>query len=163
MANIQVTPQVAALAATLKSQLESLPTSRELTDEEAEALYCGIYPLAMQGRYEEARARFTLLITFKPTNLKYLGALALTHRHLGRHEDAVSLYRLMDGLDPGNPEYTLAMAECRLHLRQQEQATKLLNDVVEFCESWGLAGPVLDRARALRDLTQPRGDHAARH
>jgi len=151
------------LSSLLKARLGALEANTRITPGEAEALYDLGYQRAVQGSHQEALGYFTILVGFKPSEIKYLKALAYVQQALKQFDEALAIYRMLDILDPLNPRYTLSMAECYLQQRRTGSASALLEDVIEFCEVRDAQDPLLERARMLYQRAQTGVADASTH
>ncbi len=142
--------------------LEDEAAAGPISDQEAETLYDLGLKFSRQGQHASALGFFALACHLRPVSLKYLRALALTHKALGQHAEAIRMFRVLDAMDPVKPHYTIEIAECHLRAGDAQECRRLLDDVVAHCERHGSQAEALERARALvQILDESEAQHAA--
>jgi Flp pilus assembly protein TadD len=153
MTPIAESSSTAEAFAAFRASLEALPSSTRVSAAEAEALYAMVHSAIVQGQHDTALRYLALLTFLKPTEPRYLGALALTYKHLGLFTEALNVYSFLALMEPAELLHTLAVAESHLLLQQPEKARPLLAFVVDTSVAGGGAGKVRDRALALLKLS----------
>lgn len=141
-----------AFAATFAA-LEALPSSQRLTTAEAEALYAMVHNAIMQGQHEAALKYLALLTFLKPTEPRYLNALALTYKEVGLADEAFKVYCYLALLEPAELKHHLSVAECLLLLQDPQRAEPVLNFVIDSCQGMEGVAKLAARAQALLKLS----------
>lgn len=141
-----------AFAAT-RAALDALPSSQRLTAAEAEAVYAMVHSAIVQGQYDTALKYLGLLTFLKPTEPRYLGALALTYKKVGLTAEAYKVYCFLALLEPAELRHPLAVAECHLLLQEPERAWPLLAFVIDSSQGVAGAEKLHERAQALLKLS----------
>lgn len=160
MSSTHVSPAVAAMSEQAKTMLSSLPANSEFSDDELESFYVTGYELAQVGQYQQASNYISLAAIFRPSEPKYLRAMAVIQGKLGQHEKVMKYYRVLDAVEPCNPGNILAMAETELRMKKTDAGRSLLTQLIKYCELFDRPGPELDRARALLQLLDAKAGHA---
>ncbi len=135
--------------AAARAALEALPSSRRVTADEAEAIYTMVHSAIVQGQHDAALRYLALLTFLKPTQPRYLSALALTYKLLERFQEALNVYSFLALLEPDELLHPLAVAECHLRLQQALQARALLAFVIDSSEGVAGSEKLHVRAQAL--------------
>lgn len=152
----------ATLSDEFRQALEGLPLARALSDTDTDVVYGMAYRQLEQGHYEEARGTFWLLTMLKPARLKHAHGLAQSLRMLGRHEEAAGLFAYLWEMGrESNLQFLMAKAECEVLGRQVALAVRTIDRIVEAAARLPGTEKIRDRALALRELLQPKGDDAA--
>ncbi len=143
------------VAQELFDDLQALPSSSRLTDEQLEVIYALAYAHVTQGQYAQALPIFSILAIYGPTRRHYLAGLAVCLEKCGRYEEAIHMYSLLITLFPGSLEPALQVAECLLRLGQFADAAQELDRVLAcIAESQGRFDAFRPRAQVLRDLAE---------
>lgn len=139
--------------ATARAALEALPSSHLVTADEAEAIYGIVHGAITQGHHEIALRYLAMLTFLKPTEPRYLAALALTYKRVGLVDEALKVYSFIALLEPDEMRHPLAVAECHLLLQSPQKAWPLLGFVLDSIQ--GVAGleKLNARAQALLKLS----------
>ncbi|WP_454006041.1 SycD/LcrH family type III secretion system chaperone [Alcaligenes sp. Marseille-Q7550] len=139
----------------LYDDLQALPSSSRLTDEQLEVIYALAYAHVMQEQYAQALPLFSILAVYGPTRRHYLAGLAVCLEMCGRYEEAILMYSLLTTLFPGSLEPSMQVAECQLMLGQFSDALQELDRVLAcIAESQGRFDAFQPRAQLLRDLAE---------
>jgi type III secretion system low calcium response chaperone LcrH/SycD len=146
---------VVASVEQLKSELEALPSQGRLSNEDAQAIYALAYQSVAQARFDEAYRYFSLLTLYKPTDVAYLGGLALTYKMLKRYQAALSVYSFMAAIDAPEPQHSLSIAECLLLMGEYDEARITLDRVARYCQSHAGHAKAGNRAAALASMLTP--------
>ena len=155
---VEETMTVSDVIAKLCHELEALPSSKRLTFTDTEVIYGIAYNLVMQGRYEDALRRFSVLTVYRPMEPKYLAGLAICNQMLGRYDQAIAAFAFAAHLQPDHPEHMLSIAECELLRHSFDDARELLNLVVRFCNEKGGYEKTRLRAEGMLALVEKRAD-----
>lgn len=142
------------------AELEALPSSSRLEQADTEAIYALAYQLVAQGHFDTSYRYFSLLTLYRPTDVKYLAGLALSHKMLQRYEAAVGVYSFMALIEPAEPQHQLSIAECLLRQGETKDAQDTLALVMRFCQENSGHENVAERAKAIA-LLLSRTDDAA--
>lgn len=140
-----------------KADLEALPSSKRLSQADADAVYALAWNAIAQGRNQDALRYFALLLLYRPTNTVYLTGQALAFQRLKLFDQAIVAYSFLGVLDPANPAHTLAVGECQLLKRELHAGRETLALVVRFCKENPGHDKVQARALGLMELTRPEG------
>lgn len=143
------------------ADLEALPSSSRLDHADTEAIYALAYQFVAQGHFDTAYRYFSLLTLFRPTDVKYLAGLALSHKMLQRYEAAVGVYSFMAVIEPAEPLHQLSIAECLLLQGQTQEAQDTLALVTRFCQENSGHENAAERAKAIAMLLASRTHVAA--
>lgn len=139
----------------LYDELQALPGSSRLTDEQLEVIYALAYAHVMQEQYAQALPIFSILAVYGPTRRHYLAGLALCLEMCERYEEAIHMYSVVTLLYPDGLEPAMQVAECRLKLGQYAQALQELDQILAvIAESKGRFDALRPRTQVLRDLAQ---------
>lgn len=141
--------RVAEMAQRIVRGETTLQTEVGLKDNEIESMYLGAYNLYMNGKYEEAKKCFGLLVTFNPMTYKYCFGLAACFQILGEMESAVLFYFLSTVLDQTQPAPFLHIAECLIKLDDTVGAMENLEKVPELVGSNGRHKKIKNRAEIM--------------
>jgi Flp pilus assembly protein TadD len=141
--------------AAARAALDALPSSHRVTSDEAEAIYAMVHTAIVQGQHETALRYLALLTFLKPTEPRYLGALALTYKQVGLTTEALKVYCFLALLEPAELLHPLAVAECHLLLQEPQRAEPVLNFVIDSCRGVEGVEKLAARAQALLDLMGP--------
>ena len=136
----------------LCTELESLPSSKRLSDQEIDILYSMARNLLEQGHHEEARRYFVFLVFFRPTEARILVGLGVANQLLGRYEDAICNYALAAHAEPQQPAHSLSIAECEILQKNFAAAREMLDIVIRYCKEKGGFDKILARADGLISL-----------
>jgi type III secretion system low calcium response chaperone LcrH/SycD len=120
-----------------------------LEDKEIESMYLVAYNLYMNGKYDEAKKCFGLLMTFSPMIYKYCFGLASCFQMLGEMEHAVLFYFLSTGLDQTQPAPFLHMAECLVKLDDAIGAMENLDKVLDLTDPGSVHDKIKNRAEIM--------------
>ncbi len=142
------------------ADLEALPSSSRLDRADTEAIYALAYQFVAQGHFDTAYRYFSLLTLYRPTDVKYLAGLALSHKMLQRYEAAVGVHSFMALIEPAEPQHQLSIAECLLLQGETNDARDTLALVMRFCQENSGHENVAERAKAIA-LLLSRTDDAA--
>ncbi|MEG1767090.1 MAG: SycD/LcrH family type III secretion system chaperone [Comamonas sp.] len=143
------------------ADLAALPSSSRLDQADTEAIYALAYQQVVHGHFDTAYRYFSLLTLYRPTELKYLGGLALSYKMLQEYENAIGVYAYMAMLEEGEPEHQLSIAECLLQQGKADEARETLDLVTRFCEENSGHGKAGERAQAITALLSSRARDAA--
>lgn len=139
--------------AAFRKSLEALPSSGRINSAEAEAIYALVHSAILQGQHETALRYLALLTFLKPTEPRYLAALALTYKHLDLHDEALKVYAFLVMLEPAELQHPLSVAECYLYLDGRDMALPWLHFVLDSSDGVSVFNHVRVRAQALLDLS----------
>ena len=139
--------------AVVRKSLEALPSSGRVSAAEAEAIYALVHSAILQGQHETALRYLALLTFLKPTEPRYLAALALTYKHLDLYDEALKVYAFLVMLEPSVLQHPLSVAECHLHLDGRDLALPWLHFVLDSSDGASASTHVRARAQALLDLS----------
>lgn len=103
------------------------------SDEEMEAMYAAAYNYSAQGRHEQARQCFKMLLFFDPYSYRYCLGMACSLHLLGNLEQACVYYLLAGALDESQPAPCLHMAECLIQLDDLVGAGENLEKALALC------------------------------
>jgi type III secretion system low calcium response chaperone LcrH/SycD len=152
---MSMSPELTAIVNSVNrlcAELEALPSSRRLSDQEVDIIYSMARNLIQQGRHEEARNYFVFLAFFRPTEARVLVGLGVTNQLLGRYEDAICNYALAAHAEPQQPAHSLSIAECEILQKNFEAAREMLGIVIRYCKEKGGFDKILARADGLISL-----------
>lgn len=147
--------QIAGIVASvqeLKRTLDALPSSTRLSDGETEAIYALAHQFVVQARHEVAFRYFSLLVLYRPANVKFLQGLALTHRMLERYDEAINVYSFLATIDPDNLRHSMDIVECLLLKQEVDDARRTVQSLVAACKQSGDDKALAERAQAMIDL-----------
>ncbi len=150
--NSVATSTTADPIAELIAQLEALPSAKRLTDADTEIIYSIAYNLAASGHYADALRRFSVLMLYRPTNVKYLKGWAVCNQMLGNHDVAIANFAFAANIEPDNPEHMLSIAECEIRKQDYAAARETLRLVIGYCKAKGGFDQILERAEAMLAL-----------
>lgn len=145
-------PTTSSIFKRFLTELIALPSSSRLEQADTEAIYALAYQQAVHGHFDTAYRYFSLLTLYRPTELKYLGGLALSYKMLQEYENAIGVYAYMAMIEEGEPEHQLSIAECLLHQGKADDARATLALVTRFCEENSGHENAGERARAITAL-----------
>lgn len=151
-ANTVVAPEMTHAIAQLVAQLDALPSANRLTDADTEIVYSIAYNLAVQGHYGDALRRFSVLMLYRPTNVKYLKGWAVCNQMLENYDVAIANFAFAANIEPENPEHMLSIAECQIRKQDYAAAKESLGVVIRYCKAKGDLGQILERAEAMHAL-----------
>jgi len=154
------TVTVSGVISKLCRELEALPSSKRLSFSDTEVIYGIAYNLVVQGRYEDALRRFSVLTLYRPMEPRYLAGLALCNQMLGRYEQAIASFAFAAHLQPDNPEHMLSIAECELLRHSFGEAREVLELVVQYCREKGGYEKTRLRAEGMLALVEKRAESA---
>lgn len=143
------------------ADLVALPSSSRLDQADTEAIYALAYQQVAHGRFDTAYRYFSLLTLYRPTELKYLGGLALSYKMLQEYENAIGVYAYMAMIEEGEPEHQLSIAECLLQQGKADDARKTLDLVTRFCQENSGHEKAGERAQAITALLSSRARDVA--
>lgn len=150
--NTVETPAIADPITQFIAQLQALPSAKRLTDTDTEIIYSIAYNLAAQGHYADALRRLSILMLYRPTNVKYLKGWAVCHQMLGNYDVAIANFAFAASIEPENPEFMLSIAECEIQKQDYQAARESLGVVIRYCKAKGSLGQLLERAEAMHAL-----------
>ncbi len=142
------------------AELEALPSSSRLERADTEAIYALAYQQVVQGHFDTAYRYFSLLTLYRPTEVKYLAGLALSHKMLERYEAAAGVYSFMALLEPAEPQHQLSISECLLRQGDTKDAQDTLALVTRFCRENAGHEQTAERAKAIASLLSRANDAA---
>lgn len=95
-----------------------MPTEFRASEAQIEEFYNIAYNMYRSGNYKDAVPILHLLMMGRPSEYKYVFALAACYHMLKQYETAVSYYVLCAVLDPKNPTPHYHEADCWTHLQE---------------------------------------------
>lgn len=104
-----------------------------LSDASLIKVYNQAYQLYSTGKYGEAIHLFRLLITFDPTNLKYLLGLAASLHMLKDYFEAANIYTTCMMLEPENPIPPYHASDCYIQMNENIPALLNLELAIAYC------------------------------
>ena len=143
---------VAQASARAHGQLQQLPSTPELTDDDVESIYAESYALAQAGRDADALKLVTLAATFRPHNLRYLRGRAVLLSKTGQFSEAMTVYRALDAFEPCRADNLFGMVEAALGMNLRKLAANLLQQYAAWAERATPKAPELAKARALLEM-----------
>ncbi|MBW2067598.1 MAG: SycD/LcrH family type III secretion system chaperone [Deltaproteobacteria bacterium] len=120
-----------------------------ITDKELEAVYAIGYTQYVNGKYEDAKKTFSILMMFNPLNYKYCFSLASAFKMLNDLETASLFYLFSCSLDPENPEPHLQLAECLVQLDDLIGAKENFERAIQIAGDKEAYTAVKNRAKML--------------
>ncbi len=124
--------------------------SQIFTEEQIEIIYSIGHSLFSQGKYEEARNIFQILLIYRPLDAKYLFAYGLSCKNLGNFSDAIPAFVATIGIEPDNIKSACHLAECLVALGRKDECLSILDPVIEFTELDESYFSLRKRAEAIR-------------
>jgi type III secretion system low calcium response chaperone LcrH/SycD len=147
--------------ATLRAELEKLPSAKRLTQTDTEAIFSIAYSLIAQGHFVDALKYFAVLTLYRPTDAKYQAGLGLCFQTIGCYDEAIGNFAFAASLEPDNPQYMLSIAECELQKRDFATARATLEMVARYCKETGRFDEAGQRAESMLALLAAGGEKPA--
>ena len=115
--------------------LQALPTAQRLDAATLDAIYAIAYQQLKQGRVDQAKRYFALLLVYAPTDARFLSGMAICSQVGGRNDDAIQLYSLALFIEPDSCQLAMALAESLVRHQAHDAARELLRLVVRLSQS----------------------------
>ena len=152
-------PDLGQIAIDLSDKLDSLPSNIRLNDQQVNLIYSIGYSIFQQGKLEEARSIFQLLLLYKPTDRKILDAFSICCKRIGDFENASVCFMLLFLLDPSELRHAQQFAECLVAMGQTDIAEKAIDVIMSSIESGAYTDElVLARAQILKSMISVEND-----
>lgn len=101
-----------------------------ISDEEIAQLYSFAYHQFSEGKYEDARELFKMMLSLEPLNPDFATALGVCHHRLKDFEYALQCYMLATMAAPDNPVPLFYAYDCFMNLNDEVCAGIMLCNVI---------------------------------
>ncbi len=128
-------PDLEQTADEMRDKLESLPSKARLSDKEIQLIYSIGYSVFQQGKIQEAKSIFHLLLIYRPTDIKVLTAFSICCKRIGNFEDACICFMLLLMLEPAEIKHAQQIAECLAAMGSKTMAIEAVKVIISALES----------------------------
>jgi tetratricopeptide (TPR) repeat protein len=138
----------------LREHLRKTVGSQIFNQEQIEIIYSIGHSLFVQGKFDNARIYFQVLMIYRPLEPRFLFAYGLCCKNQGQYSDAVPAFTAAIGIEPTNLKSAGHLVECLVALGKKEESLEILEPLIKATSLDNSFDSLRMRAEAIRTLLQ---------